>query len=129
MWRLLDNSYNTGNLQNRNGSWKYQDRIWTIPSEGTNDIIKDQVWGLGHGKVLGLMNDTLLPNNADGTEVILVVKDEQNCNGQQWFRGKSDENGWFTLRNPTSGLFLTGKPGDANPTIEGKYKEKKRIFL
>ena len=35
-------------------------------------------------------------------------------------RSESDENGWFTLQNPTSGLFLTGWPGLAYPTVEGE---------
>ena len=53
MWRLFNNSFNTGNLQNRNGTWKYEEKIFTIPDEGITGIIKDQVWGIGHGYVLG----------------------------------------------------------------------------
>ena len=53
MWRLFNNSFNTGNLQNRNGTWKYEEKIFTIPDEGITGIIKDQVWGVGHGYVLG----------------------------------------------------------------------------
>ena len=84
MWRLLDNSYNTGNLQNRNGTWKYEEKIFTIPDEGITGIIKDQVWGVGHGYVLGLMNETLLPNNAHGNIVILEVKNGKMTEGQTW---------------------------------------------
>ena len=119
LWKLTNNSYSTGYLQNRNGTWKYGDKIFTIPDEGTSGIIKDQVWGIEHGLVLGLMNETLLPNNAHGNPVILEEKNKQISDGQTWLRSNSDENGWFTLQNPTSGLYLTGHPGDSYPTLEG----------
>ena len=34
LWKLTNNSYNTGYLQNRNGTWKYGDKLFTIPDEG-----------------------------------------------------------------------------------------------
>ena len=34
LWKLINNSYNTGYLQNRNGTWKYGDKLFTIPDEG-----------------------------------------------------------------------------------------------
>ena len=66
------------------------------------------------------MNNSLLPNNAHGNKVILQFRNGEMSEGQTWLRSESDENGWFTLENPTSGLFLTASPGFAYPTVEGK---------
>ena len=42
-----------------------------------------------------------------GTKVILETRDEQKRVGQEWFRSKLDSEGWFTLKNPISGRYLT----------------------
>ena len=46
--------------------------------------------------------------------------------GQMWFKSTSDVNGWFTLQNPTIGLFLTAN-GNDNPTIEGNTCDREAI--
>ena len=96
--------------------------------EGTSGVVKDQIWGVEHRNVLGLMNETLLPNNAHGNPIILKARNQQISDGQTWLRSKSDINGWFTLQNPTSGLFLTGHPGHSYPTLEG-MREKSKVKI
>ena len=46
---------------------------------------------------------------------------------QRWERNKSYKQGWFTLRNPNSGLFLKGYSTLPTPIIEGN--NDKQIWL
>ena len=47
----------------------------------------------------------------EGSEVKLVVLDFLNFT-QQWEIGKNDDSGYFTIKNPTSGKFLTSHAAD-----------------
>ena len=87
-------------LVNKNGDWIYHDNAWTITAEGSVGNIEDQ----SSGKVLGLLND----GKEMGTLVILESKKRSLCSeGQKWLRDMNDEDGWFRLKNPLSGKFLT----------------------
>ena len=47
----------------------------------------------------------------EGSEVKLVVLVFHNFT-QQWEIGKNDDSGYFTIKNPTSGKFLTSHAAD-----------------
>ena len=53
-----------------------------------------------------------------GDGVHLMEEDESRKGENMWIRGKEDSDGWFTLIDQTSGLFLTSK-NEASTTIEG----------
>jgi hypothetical protein len=65
-------------------------------------------------QALGLMDDATIK----GTKVILETRDEQKRVGQEWFRSKLDSEGWFTLKNPISGRYLTAA-SNISTTITG----------
>ena len=82
----------------------YQAIKWTLPNEGSRGLIQDDTIGGGLGFVLGTKK------NQDIFEVILEAKRSQRGgikNSQKWMRGQADEDGWFTLKNPYSGKFLS----------------------
>ena len=59
----------------------------------------------------------------EGTEVILEYKNDAKEDAQSWIRCTADANGWFALKNPTSGRFLTALTAASfsRTIITGKY--------
>ena len=55
----------------------------------------------------------------EGNEVVLEAKDDQKIDTQTWIRCTTDAQGWFALKNPTSGRFLTAA-SFSRLTITGK---------
>ena len=53
------------------------------------------------------------------SEIFLQSKGTPAEGRQTWKRSKADANGWFTLRDPKSGLVLSANSSLNNPTIEG----------
>ena len=85
LWKL-----NNGKLENKGGSWIWKDKIWNIPNEGEEGIVKEK----GSGKVL----------EPDATFEDLTAEGKD---AQKWSRSKNDLNGWFTLTNLETGKVLT----------------------
>ena len=79
-----------------NGKWKFSEKTWFIPEEQSHGSIKDYSTGLVLGHV------------GDGTDSV-VLQEESNplSDGQIWTRSTYDEDGFFTLKNPSSGRVLT----------------------
>ena len=79
-----------------NGKWKFTEKTWFIPEEQSHGSINDYSTGL----VLGDMGD--------GTDSV-VLQEQSNplSDGQIWTRSTYDEDGFFTLKNPSSGRVLT----------------------
>ena len=55
----------------------------------------------------------------DAGSVVVEEAVDTNDDDQKWERSSDDGSGYFTLKNPTSGLFLTGHNPPKNLTIEG----------
>ena len=55
----------------------------------------------------------------DSTSVTEQAKIVPALVSQRWERNKSSKQGWFTLRNPNSGLFLKANSTLPTPIIEG----------
>ena len=109
-------------LENRNGTWKYSDKIWIIPNEGTQGFIEDQN---SPGNVLGLMKaigpEVILARDTSskiGKEVTLESKNNPIEKAQTWTTGTKNADGWFMIKDLENELILTAKPDDANPVIE-----------
>ena len=81
---------------------------WILPDIGTN------------GPVQNTATDLYLSTNGEtaaGSEVVEEAVDEDD-DDQKWERSAEDGSGFFTLKNPNSGLFLTKKK-TANTLIIG----------
>ena len=55
----------------------------------------------------------------DGISVTEQAKIVPAIGSQRWERNKSYKQGWFTLRNLNSGLFLKANSALPSPVIEG----------
>ena len=73
----------------------YEDLIWSVPNEDNEGYIIDQETN----KVLGIDG-----KNSLGSKVMLQTK--ENPENQKWERVTTNDEGFFTLRNLKSGLFL-----------------------
>ena len=109
-------------LENRNGAWKYADKVWIIPNEGTQGFIEDQN---SPGNVLGIMKaigpEVILAKGTSskiGKEVILESKNNPIEKTQTWITGAKDADGWFMIKDDANELILTAKSDDANPVVE-----------
>ena len=75
---------------------------WILPDIGTN------------GPVQNTATDLYLSTNGEtaaGSEVVEEAVDEDD-DDQKWERSAEDGSGYFTLKNPTSGMYLTMKTVD-----------------
>ena len=78
---------------------------WIIPNEGETGYVED----IDSGSILGLIDTTA----AGDKTVAFVVKDDTLTDGQNWSRGTTDSNGYFTLQNPATKKFLTATSSDS----------------
>ena len=82
------------------------DQQWEIPSEGTDGVIKE----ISSDEVLGLRQRR---DCSYGDKVQPKTREEgfRSCqatiDAEKWLRSKSDEQGWFTLKNLESGKLLS----------------------
>ena len=76
--------------------------VATLPDAGANGFIIVSEDPNAEQVVLGVSN-----NATDFGAQVKEEKQDQNDNGQVWHRGLEDKNGYFTLENPHSKLFLT----------------------
>ena len=83
---------------------------WQIPNSGSTGNIQNTATGA----------NGYLSVNAKTAAGSTVVEEALDANdvGQQWERSVDDGSGFFTLKNPNSGLFLTMKT--ANTLTLGK---------
>ena len=68
-----------------------------IPTVGTTGTIQN-----GAGSYLSVN-----ANTAPGSAIVLEAVLDSSDVGQLWERSADDDSGFFTLKNPNSGLFLT----------------------
>ena len=103
----------TEKIINKNGPWQYQNNTWEgIPSIGTPGLIKET-----SGNVLTLDTSTggVILSSPDGSD------------SQLWTFGITFKDGYFTLRNPKSGGYLTAT-SETSTTAEGNITSDKRLF-
>ena len=94
----------TGKIINKNGPWQYQNNTWTeIPSIGTPGPIEEI-----SGNVLTL----------DSLTLGVVLSPPDGSESQLWTFGITFRDGYFTLRNPKSGGYLTAT-SETSTTAEG----------
>ena len=98
------------------GQWKFDGTVlsneagiththkWAIPSSGSTGTIQNTDTGAN-----GYLS--VNANTAAGSQVVEEAKDDDDV-GQKWERSADDDSGFFTLKNPHSGLFLTMKTVD-----------------
>jgi hypothetical protein len=104
LWRFMEIKEGKGRLENKKecSKWEHwKKHSFTIPKgNGEKDYIevsnKD-----GSVVVLNPAND------ARGSNVIFENKIQPDSDKQKWLRGKTDPEGWFTLKNVKSEKFLT----------------------
>ena len=74
---------------------------WQIPNSGSTGNVQNTITGV----------NGYLSVNAKTAAGSTVVEEALDANdvGQQWERSVDDGSGFFTLKNPNSGLFLTMK--------------------
>ena len=81
--------------------------IWQIPTVGTPGAIQNIATG-------GYLSANA--NTEAGSEVVEEPLGSSDV-GQQWERSANDDSGFFNLKHPTSGLFLTMNPDDHTLTL------------
>jgi hypothetical protein len=99
-------------LTNRNGHWQYENYTWEELSFGKPGLIKES-----SGNVLTL----------DGKEITLTFPDGDGSDSQLWTLGIMYKDGSFTLRNPTSGGYLTAT-SETSTSAEGNITSDKILF-
>ena len=114
LWKLTNDS----KLKNKGGIWQLSDTQLTLPLQGSEGVIETK----NSSEVLGIEN--LTPKS--GSVVHLESLDERKSDGQKWLIDQSDEQGWFTITNPKSGLLLTAQKSDKPAKVKGR---KANIFL
>ena len=75
----------------------YLAKSWTLPEENTEGYIE------ASDEVLSVSNLTDPQSPVKLEARIIPISEEQ-----KWYRGTSDENGWFLLTNPHTGKVLWG---------------------
>ena len=81
----------------------YDFKKWNIPNEGQNGTISER----STSKVLGLKDNS----TKFGAEIILQIK-VNSSPFQLWHRSKMTASGYFSLRNPISGRYLTAQSSE-----------------
>ena len=85
---------------------------WQIPNSGLTGNIQNTITG---------SNGYLSVNaNTDAGSTVVEEALDANDVGQQWERSVDDGSGFFTLKNPNSGLFLNMKTANTL-TIGNSY--------
>ena len=84
---------------------------WVLPNVSTPGTIQNS--DIGDKGYLSTNGNTEAGSAVE--EVALVANDTR----QQWERSADDDSGYFTLKNPKSGKFLTGHNPPNTLSIEG----------
>ena len=107
LWKFTNDS----RLKNKGGIWEFSDTQWTLPSQGQEGVIEKK----HSSKVLGIEN--LIPKS--GSVVHLESLEAKKNDAQTWLIDERNDQDWFTITNPKSGLILTAKP-DKSAQVKGK---------
>jgi len=101
-------------LSNSKGGWKGRKaHKCFMPAEGEIGHIEND-----YCHVLGVENGATAP----GSTVVYESKDYTDLGDHHlWLRGKTDKNGYFTIQNPATGLYLTSI-NSFNTKIEHRWK-------
>ena len=98
-------------LTNKRGDWEFKSSPWILPKEGKDGgYIEDSS---GH---------VLSPKDGATKFDTLVILDSKNASvtdDQNWIRGKTDNQGYFTLQNSRSNRFLIAR-STTETVIAGK---------
>ena len=112
LWKFTNDS----KLKNRGGVWQFSDIQWTLPMQGAEGVIETK----NSSKVLVIKN--LIPES--GFDVNLESLDTKKSDVQKWFIGQSDQQGWFTITNPKSGLMITrAQKSDKPAKVKGRREK------
>ena len=125
MWNLTVHS----ELKNKGGIWQFSNAQWALPMGGAEGVI--EIKNSSEGKietnkpiVLGIENTT--PES--GSDVVLELFDTTKNDVQKWLIGDNDEDGWFTITNPKTGLMLSalepGKPAKVKGNSLNIFQEE-----
>ena len=113
LWKIGGSSRSLKNLKDKAGLFTDL-MILTLPDAGANGFIIVSEDSNAEQVVLGVSN-----NATDFGAQVKKEKQDQNDAGQVWHRGLEDKNGYFTLENPHSKLFLTVNKESKLLEIEG----------
>ena len=115
MWNFTDQS----ELKNKGGIWQFSNSQWSLPMEGAEGVIEIKNSSEGETNkptVLGIQN--LTPES--GSDVHLEPFDTTKSDVQKWLIGDSDEQGWFTITNPKTGVMLSALEPGKSAKVKGK---------
>ena len=97
-------TYDNGSLKNKNGAWQFGNLTWNeLPEYGNPGIVQES-----SGKVL-----TIKEGNGVDLEDLVNGSDSQ-----LWTLDATFKDGYFTLKNPKSGGYLTATSSNST-SIEG----------
>jgi len=93
LWRINKNDFKLDNLYS--SSWEFENKPWTIPSDGEEGLIA--VKDSNSAKVLVV----------NGEDVVLEDKAKNSTSSQLWIKGPNNSDGYFWLKHKETGKFLT----------------------
>ena len=117
MWNLTEQS----ELKNKGGIWQFSSAQWALPMEGAEGVveIKNSFEGeIETNKPIVLGIENLTPES--GCDVVLELFDTTKSDVQKWLIGDSDEQGWFTITNPKTGVMLSALEPGKSAKVKGK---------
>ena len=96
--------------------WIHENETWSIPREGEEGYIRIQDTDI----VMSVVRESV------GSKVILEAKNDSP--NQKWLRSQGDQEGWFSLKNSLSGLFLNNDIVNDDINVQGKLLENHQLF-
>ena len=90
-------------LENKYSYWEFESETWDEIIASEED--KETIFQSEKGDVLTI-------------EESIVILKKNGSDDQKWIKGKSDADGWFTLKDPITKKFLTNN--QTSTIIEGK---------
>ena len=117
MWNLTEHS----ELKNKGGIWQFSNAQWALPMGGAEGVIEiknssEVEIETNKPTVLGIQN--LTPES--GSDVHLEPFDATKSDVQKWLINDSDEQGWFTITNPKTGVMLSAQEPGKPAKVKGK---------
>ena len=111
LWKFISK---TNCLENKRGSWMYQNRGWIVLCQEEEGYLESST-----GQVLGVLDN----KKEHGTVVNLETKCE-SYSGQKWIKSEENSDGYFTLKNVNSNKYLTAET-PFKTVIAEKFEVKK----
>ena len=97
--------------------WIHENETWSIPREGEEGYIRIQDTDI----VMSVVRESV------GSKVILEAKNDSP--NQKWLRSQGDQEGWFSLKNSLSGLFLNNDIISVDINIQGNFMQNLQLFI